>query len=144
MYGRDNPEDHRLWPGAGVAQHHQDEHGGHLRLDGAGGHQVLHLLQGQRRLEVRGLVGVCLRVCVGGMEQCSTAVHDDERCQLPCCEMPTSLLREANIPAKIIMELKIKMYDETIYEPGIWELVPPSAFSDSDIIGMGCRRGTAM
>lgn len=52
MYGRFDVEDHRLRPGERVAQDHQDEHGRHLRLDGPWGHQVLHLLQGQRRLEV--------------------------------------------------------------------------------------------
>lgn len=52
MYGRLDVEDHWLRPGERVAQDHQDEHSRHLRLDGPRGHQVLHLLQGQRRLEV--------------------------------------------------------------------------------------------
>lgn len=52
MYGGFDPEDHGLRPGKRVAQDHQDEHRRHLRLDGPRGHQVLHLLEGQRRLEV--------------------------------------------------------------------------------------------
>lgn len=52
MYGGFDTEDHRLWPGERVAQDHQDEHRGHLRLDGPRGHQALPLLQEQRRVEV--------------------------------------------------------------------------------------------
>lgn len=62
MYGRFDAEDHRLWPGEGVAQDYQDEHRRHLRLDGPRGHQVLHLLQGQRRLEVSACVCPCVKV----------------------------------------------------------------------------------
>ncbi|KAJ8256393.1 hypothetical protein COCON_G00185450, partial [Conger conger] len=49
----EDAEDHGLWAGPGVAPHHQDERGGNLRLDGAGGHQAVPLLQEQRRLEFR-------------------------------------------------------------------------------------------
>ncbi len=63
MYGECDVEDHRLWPSERVAQDHQDERRRHLRLDGPRGHQVLHLLQGQRRLEVSSCV--CFCVCTG-------------------------------------------------------------------------------
>lgn len=50
--GGKHSEDHGFRIGARVAEDHQDEHSGDLRLDGTGGHQILHLLQGQRRVEV--------------------------------------------------------------------------------------------
>ncbi len=49
---RENPEDHRLRSGQGVASDHQDECGGDVRLDGPGGHQAVPLLQEQRCVEV--------------------------------------------------------------------------------------------
>lgn len=54
---RENAEDHRLRPRPRVAAHDEDERGRHLRLDGARGHQGVHLLQGQRCLEVPRLEG---------------------------------------------------------------------------------------
>ncbi len=60
MYGGFDVEDHRLRPGERVAQDHQDEHRWHLRLDGPRGHQVIHLLKGQRRLEVSACVCFCV------------------------------------------------------------------------------------
>lgn len=39
-------EDHRLWPGSGVASYHQDERRRHLRLDGPWSHPLLYVLQG--------------------------------------------------------------------------------------------------
>lgn len=60
MYGRYDAEDHRFRAGQRMAQDHQDEHSGDLRLDGPRSHQVLNLLQGQRRLEVS--ARVCQRV----------------------------------------------------------------------------------
>lgn len=60
MYGRYDAEDHRFRAGQRMAQDHQDEHSGDLRLDGPRSDQVLNLLQGQRRLEVS--VRVCQRL----------------------------------------------------------------------------------
>lgn len=45
-------EDHRFWPGQGVAQNHKNVSCRHLLLDGPRGHQVISLLQRQWRLEV--------------------------------------------------------------------------------------------
>lgn len=45
-------EDHRFWPGQGVAQNHKNVSCRHLLLDGSWGHQVISLLQRQWRLGV--------------------------------------------------------------------------------------------
>lgn len=45
-------EDHRFWPGQGVAQNHENVSCRHLLLDGSWGHKVISVLQRQWRLGV--------------------------------------------------------------------------------------------
>lgn len=73
VHGGLDVKDHWLWSGKRVAQDHQDEHGWHLCLDGPRGHQVLHLLQGQRCLEVRPFV--CVKVCLLYVYKSSALFH---------------------------------------------------------------------
>lgn len=49
---RKNFENHGFRAGPRVAENDKDERGRDLRLDGPRGHPSIHLLQGQRRLEV--------------------------------------------------------------------------------------------
>lgn len=52
LHGRPDAQDHRFRLGERVAQNYQNEHGGHLRLDGPRSYQVLHVFKRKRRLEV--------------------------------------------------------------------------------------------
>ena len=46
-------ENNRFRTGARSLQDDADVSGGHLRVDGSGGHQIIDLLQGFRRVELR-------------------------------------------------------------------------------------------